>query len=188
MKASEEKRERLEAQSRRENLCIYGLSEDRNESWDDTENKVREYMSRDLELNEDDISIERAHRIQGSEKPGPFIVKFSFYKDKDRVLETYRQKRKDANELIKERETEQQKAGNANENPDDIDFGLFQKDITVCEDFPSRVMKARNDLRKFLKNAVADGKHAYLKYDKLVINDKVFEYDNEIGDITHIDK
>ena len=82
-------------------------------------------MSRDLELNEDDISIERAHRIQGSEKPGPFIVKFSFYKDKDRVLETYRQKRKDANELIKERETEQQRAGNENESPDDIDFGLF---------------------------------------------------------------
>ena len=136
LKVSEEKRERLEAQSRRENLRIYGLSEDRNESWDDTENKVREYMSRDLELNGDDISIERAHRIQGSEKPRPLIVKFSFYKDKDRVLKTYRQKRKNANELIKERETEQQSAGNENENPDVIDFGHFRKDVTVCEDFP----------------------------------------------------
>ena len=58
----------------------------------------------------------------------------------------------------------------------------------MCEDFPGRVMKARNDLRKFLKNAVADGKHAYLKYDKLIINDQVFEYDNETGDIVQIDK
>ena len=58
----------------------------------------------------------------------------------------------------------------------------------MCEDFPSRVMKARNDLRKYLKSAVADGKHAYLKYDKLVINDQVFEYDNKTGDIAQIDK
>ena len=58
----------------------------------------------------------------------------------------------------------------------------------MCEDFPSRVMKARNDLGKFLRNAAADGKHAYLNYDKLVINDQVFEYDNEIGDIAQIDK
>ena len=39
-------------------------------------------MSRDLELNGDDISIERAHRIQGSEKPRPLIVKFLFIKIK----------------------------------------------------------------------------------------------------------
>ena len=63
LKASEEKRERLEAQSRRENLRTYGLPEDRNESWDDTENKVREYMRRYLELNGDDVSVEQAHRI-----------------------------------------------------------------------------------------------------------------------------
>ena len=150
--------------------------------------KVKEYMSRDLELNGDDISIERAHRIQGSEKPRPLIVKFSFYKDKDRALKTYRKKRIDANESIKERETEQQSAGNQNENPDDIDLGLFRKDITVCEDFPSGVMKAINDFRQFLKSAVANGKHAYLKYDKLVINEQVFEYDNETGDIAQIDK
>ena len=58
LKASEEKRERLEAQSRRENLRTYGLPEDRYESWGDTKNKVREYMKRYLELNGDDISIE----------------------------------------------------------------------------------------------------------------------------------
>ena len=75
-------------------------------------------------------------------------------------MKSYRQKRKDVNELIKG-ETEQQNAGNENENPDDIDFGLLRKDLTVCEDFPSSVMKTRNDLRNFLKNAVADGKHAY---------------------------
>ena len=116
------------------------------------------------------------------------IVKFSFYNDRYIVLKTYRQKRKDANELIKELETEQQSAGNENKNPVLFDFWLFRKDITVCKDFLSLVMKARNDLRNFLKNAVADGKHAYLKYDKLVINDKVFEYDNETGDIAQIDK
>ena len=43
-------------------------------------------------------------------------------------------------------------------------------------------------LKIFFKNAVADGKHAYLKYDKLVINDQVYEYNNETGDIAQIDK
>ena len=42
LKVSEEKRERLEAQSRRENLRIYGLPEEKNETWEDTESKVRE--------------------------------------------------------------------------------------------------------------------------------------------------
>ena len=68
-KSSEEKRERLEAQSRRENLRVHGLPDDRDETWDETEDKVREHISKDLNLDQSSISIERAHRIQGTEKP-----------------------------------------------------------------------------------------------------------------------
>ena len=193
LKVSEERRERLEAQSRRENLPIYGLPEEKNETWEDTESKVREYIGRDLELNEASISIERAHRIQGSEKPRPVIIKFSFYKDREKVLKTYRQKRKIANDLIKEHENERQNANSADangadDNLDEINFGLFRKDITMCADFPNRVMKARNDLRKFLKSAVAEEKRAYLKYDKLIIDGEVYEYDNVAGDIVQVDR
>ena len=188
LKASEDKRERLEAQSKRENLRIYGLQEESNETWEDTENKVRKYITRDLEMNGGGLSIERAHRIQGSEKPRPVIVKFSFYKDKERVLKAYRQKRKEVNDLIKQHEREEQNEGEGSDNPVELDFGQFRKEVTVCEDFPNRVMKARNDLRKFLKSAVKEEKNAYLRYDKLVIDGELYEYDSEAGDIVQIDK
>ena len=51
-----------------------------------------------------------------------------FYKDRERGLKTYRQKRKAANNLIKEHKKERKNVGDANENPDEINFGLFQKD------------------------------------------------------------
>ena len=59
LKVSEERRELLEAQSRCKNLRIYGLPEEKNETWEDTESRVREYIGRDLEMNEAYISIER---------------------------------------------------------------------------------------------------------------------------------
>ena len=124
---------------------------------------MREYISRDLEINQANISIERAHKIQGTEKPRPVIVKFSFYKDKESVLKKYKQKRKIVNDLIQERENARQNADDANEDQDEIDFGFFRKNVTVCEYFPNRVMKARNDLRKFLRIAIANKKNAYLR-------------------------
>ena len=121
------------------------------------------------------------------------IIKFSFYKDREKVLKTYRQTRKIANDLIKEHENERQDANDADandadDNLDEINFGLFRKDITMCEDFPNRVMKARNNLRKLLKSAVAEEKRAYLKYDKLIIDGEVYEYDNVAGDIVQVDR
>ena len=44
-------------------------------------------------MNQANISIEREHRIQGTEKPRPVIVKFSFYKDKEKV-QTEKENRK----------------------------------------------------------------------------------------------
>ena len=57
LRSSQEKCEHLEAQSRRENLTIYGMDERANETWEDTEAKVREYIGEDLELDETRISI-----------------------------------------------------------------------------------------------------------------------------------
>ena len=75
--------ENLEAQSRRENLKFYNIQESGKESWAESENKVRKYLTDDLHIDESKISIERAHRIGSQNKPRPVIVKFSFYKDKE---------------------------------------------------------------------------------------------------------
>ena len=102
--ASEEKRESLEAQSRRKNLSFYGMAVERDDSWEGTENMIRDYINKVLEIDQSTMSIERAHRIQSLEKPRPVIVKFSFYKDKERILK----KGKDKNErqVMKEKPIE----------------------------------------------------------------------------------
>ena len=43
-KNNEEKREKLEAQSRRENLRFHGIPEDKKETWEETEEKKRMYL------------------------------------------------------------------------------------------------------------------------------------------------
>ncbi|KAL4236142.1 hypothetical protein ACF0H5_004528 [Mactra antiquata] len=52
--------------------------------WDDTEDKVRCFVSDNLHLpsSENDLHIERAHRLKsrGNRPNGPIIVKFSNYK------------------------------------------------------------------------------------------------------------
>ena len=64
----------------------------------------------------------------------------------------------------------------------------FRKDINVSEDFPGRVMKARNYLRKFLRDALKNNKKAYLNYDKLIIEGEAYEYDSTLEDIVAVGK
>ena len=72
---------------------------------------------------------------------------------------------------------------NVSNYSEDTEDGLFRKDIHVSEDFPSRVMKSRNDLRPFLRDALKSGKKAFIKYDKLVIEKDAFMYDENTENI-----
>ena len=183
LQASEDKRECLEAQSRRENLRLYGIPEDKDETWEETENKVIQYIDSSLEMNSANLSMERAHRIKSTDRPRPIIAKFSFYKEKEKVLKTYREKRKQSN--AREKQCEGATGGSDDDRHGENDEfeENFRKDITACEDYPSRVMKARNNLRKFLKDALKDNKRAFLIYDKLIIEGDAYIYDQEAIDI-----
>lgn len=50
MAETEKKNEHLEAQSRRENLKFYGINDEQGESWEQSEAKVREYLTRELNI------------------------------------------------------------------------------------------------------------------------------------------
>ena len=182
LQASEENRERLEAQLRRENLRSYGIPEDKDETWEETESKVKQYIDTNLEMNPSNLSIKRAYRIQSTERPRPIIAKFSFYKEKEKILKTYREKRKQCHEREREREGEANSDdGRSVENEEHE--SNFSKEITVCEDYPTRVMKTRNNLRKFLKDALKDNKRAFLRYDKLIIEGDAYVYDPKTENI-----
>ena len=86
--------ENLEAQSRRQNLKFFNVPESEKESWEESEHKIRQFMRDTLDIDESTISIERAHRLPGKYKPRPIIAKFSFFKDRERVLQSFRQKRR----------------------------------------------------------------------------------------------
>ena len=92
----EEKISELEDRSRRNNLRFSGFTEKAEgaETWEESENLIREFIETNLEMGSKYITIERAHRtgfkINGQKRA--ITVKFFNYKEKDAVLNQYRQK------------------------------------------------------------------------------------------------
>ncbi|MCG8044708.1 MAG: hypothetical protein N0E48_03320 [Candidatus Thiodiazotropha endolucinida] len=172
VKETEMKNERIEAQSRRENLKFYGVDDDSNETWDQSEQKIRTYLRDGLEIDDVNIKIERAHRLPSKSSPRPIIVKFSHFKDKDQVLKTYRIKRKERQAAVNEN-SQAGENGNEAGNTRDSENGW----VRVSEDFPVRVSKARSKLYPFLKACHDKEQQAYLRYDTLVVDGQAYVYD-----------
>ena len=169
MNEAEKRNEQLEAQSRRENLKFYGFTDDKDETWEQSEDKVRTYLSNELHIDEQRMQIERAHRLNSKTSPRPIIVKFSHFKDKELVLKNYREKRKAQREADQQGENE----GGADETA--------VRPVRVSEDFPMRVTRARTNLYPFMKSAQEQDKEAYLRYDKLVVEDQAYVFDSDRG-------
>ena len=165
---AEIRNERLEAQSRRDNLRFYGFEDKQGETWEESENKVRSYIVNDLNIEESSIQIERAHRIPSKTSPRPLIVKFSFYKDRDRVLKAYREKRK--------RQNEQSTGATGASAAEQIEQSETCR-IRVCEDFPERLIKARSNLCSFLRSSIDSGRDGFLRYDRLIVDGQPYQYD-----------
>ena len=103
----------LESEWRRNNVIIRRVDEpDHRETWEQCESTVRDKLSFTLGMDKDwikNIPIERAHRLpkpgrqteQLRDKPRDIIVKFSFFKDRDVVLEEARTKKPSTKDLIK---------------------------------------------------------------------------------------
>ena len=61
-----------------------------NETWEESEHKVKDLISNTLQIDADNIEIERAHRVgtkrPTSDKPRTIVAKFLNYKHRDMVL------------------------------------------------------------------------------------------------------
>lgn len=161
-------------------MKFFDIEESVNETWDQSEQKVRDYIRTELELDENGIHIERAHRLPGKFKPRPLITKFSFYKDKDKVLGAYREKRKhlaqNGNNENNDEANQANQNGNQDGNEAEADGNIIRR-VRVSEDFPERVTKDRSSLNPFLQKAIQDEHRAYLKYDKLIVDGDEYIYD-----------
>ena len=141
----------LEGQSRRNNLRFNGLHGKFDEEWEVTEQKVRSFVKNDMEMpGYQFVDIERAHRIKSRDRNKcTVIVKFTKFKDRQAIL-------KRASEVF------------------DSDSAF-----SVNADYTKRVKKHRRELGKRMIAARQAGQEAKISYDKLVIENKVYRYDDE---------
>ena len=153
-----ERMDKLEGHSRRNNLRIVGVKGRYDENWDQTELRVREVLDEKLQMtNHNEIEIERAHRLKGRDKETcPIIVKFSRYKDRCAVLQRAREC---------------------------LDKG---SSVLVHEDFSDRVRKCRRELGKRLVEARNNGAYAIISYDKLIIENEVYVFDDSANQIVRV--
>ena len=165
----EDQMEYMENQSRRNNVKILGLREDKEKetSWEETEKIVKNVIRNQLQVKED-IHIERAHRV-GKPRPlgsrddasdnddadrpkltGPIIAKFTFWKQKEKVLRAARQKK--------------------------------PKDIRLFPDFAKRTLDRRAEKIPELIEQRKKGKIAYLVMDKIVVKDRPLDFKRQNSD------
>ena len=84
----------LEDRSRRNNLRIDGISESRNETWEECEEEIQKVFNEKLGVK--NVQIERAHRSKRSKsnnnsgKPRTIVYKPLNYKQKDEMLRNTR--------------------------------------------------------------------------------------------------
>jgi len=133
--------------TRRENIKIFGIKDERGESNSRTEELVRIMMREKMNILEEHVEgfhFERVHRIPTrqdtahSSKPRPIIAKFSFYKDMEYMWS-----------FVK---------------------NLKGRGIGIANDFPKEIDEIHQKLYPVLKEAKKTGQKASFKVDKLIIS------------------
>ncbi|XP_070550019.1 uncharacterized protein [Ptychodera flava] len=144
-------------QSKRDNLIFYGMEQSGNESWEQSEEKVQDYIKDTLNI-EENIELDRVHRLYGSKaKPQPIIAKFSRYKDRVKVLKAWRQTK-----------------------------NITESRVRVGEDFSDMVKEKRRKMWPTMNEAIKEGKRATMRYDKLIIEGEIYIYDDKAQDVVRI--
>ena len=144
--------EYLENQSRRKNIRITGIPEDKvnEQSWDDTEVIVKQSIKDKLNISED-FEIARCHRVNShtrrsnyrsgqAEEPRPIVATFLKWKEKEIVLKKARE--------------------------------IKPQGVRFLADLSSRTIQKRSDQVPKLLEARRQGKVAFFVLDKLIIKDK----------------
>ena len=147
----------LQARSMRENVIIRGIPESEQETWDDTEAKVVDFMKKELKIPDADGSmIDRAHRMgpKNFDKPRNIAVKLSSSKAKNNIF-------KNVKNL----------AG--------------KKHLSVQDQLPQEVQERRNRLWPRFKEAKERAKQdksikVRWSLDKLHVNGKVYSASDDI--------
>ena len=146
----------LEDRSHRNNLGFDGFEEETNETWEESEIIITDFVKEKLGI-EEEILIERAHHTEKIQKNDgtrhrkrTIVVKFLNFKDKSRILHTYREKK------------------------------LWKENVFVSEDFSAETASIRRGLLQKAKDLQSQKKAAKVVHDRLIVYEK--ERENDISE------
>ena len=139
----------MENHSRRNNIKVLGIQESEGgETWEESEKLVKDTIKEHLKI-EDDLLIERAHRVgkprppyrhvggsKVASKPRPIVPRFQIWKEKEKVIRAARKSK-----------------------PDHVQF---------FEDFAKATLERRRQKVPELIKARKQGKKAFLVMDRVV--------------------
>jgi hypothetical protein len=132
----------LEDRNRRNNLRFDGLNDNKEETWEESEQKVKSFLKDKLSIRKD-VVIERAHRVRSRKsddvmRKRTIVVKFLNFKDRDMILSKYRS------------------------------LKLWTEGCYVNEDYSDTTMAIRKELFKKEKELRSEGKYARVHYKTLI--------------------
>ena len=135
----------LTARSMRDNIIVQGIPEGNNETWEETKNKLKKFIQKDLKIDPNAVQIDRAHR-SGAKGRGPrqIVAKLLNQSSKDLIFQNVK---------------------NLKEKPQ----------LKVQEQLPAEVNERRKRLWPKYKNAKQDpANKVSWALDKLLINGVTF--------------
>ena len=201
----------LENQSRRNNMVVYGIPEESNESWEKSEDTIKKLIKEKLEIAED-IVIERAHRL-GKQKKRVTTTEGDHEGGEAAAEASTSESRQDSDNTQDAMHTmadgDQAKAEKPRPRPLIVKFAHWKdkervlaagrehfratsEDIKVGEDYSVKVRNVRKSLIPFLiefreQHKNSEGKiPIFLRYDKLVVGRDVYRYDEDKQDILKV--
>jgi hypothetical protein len=133
----------LEDRSRRNNLRFEGIDENEGETWEKSEEIIKNFVREKLDIKQE-LNIERAHRTgkreneKGNPRKRTIVVKFLNYKEREMILEKYKKMK------------------------------LWNDHVYVNEDFSERTISTRKQLFAEAKVIRATGKYAKVVYNKII--------------------
>ncbi|KAH3865003.1 hypothetical protein DPMN_028037 [Dreissena polymorpha] len=181
--------EDLRSRSMRCNLLFHGFPEEPSPAARRSENcakTVLDHLVNSLEISHahDLIKIERAHRLGAKydvTKARPIVVMFNHYPDKMLVKQKAQEAWKKFNDSRKSFSYPKAPGARGAEGSDTPDANSMDETvpvqkptISVSDQFPKTVQARRKSLLPAMINAKKSGKSAYLSYDKLYIDNKMY--------------
>ena len=157
VKDLEEKVSYLEGQSKRNNLLFHGVPEQKDETWNECEVAMRKILEEKLGMeeawDESDIAIERAHHVG------------KFTKDKIRPI------------VVKFANCMHRSLVFMNKSK------LQGSTYRIQKQFSDKITQEKRRFQPLIEKAIGKGKHFYVRYKKLLIDDVVYMFDYESNTI-----